>query len=244
MAQEITKFLKVREVISPKRAFPSDAGIDFFVPKFTTTFVKNLKEKNPDLFPKNELGVIATYMTSSVGSSSGSLTLANSSNKQKVTYDLDDENDTFFKFDEEKGDLYFLLPPHSRVLIPSGIHSRMATQGRALIAANKSGVATKHGLVFGAQVVDYTYKGEIHISVINTSTKVVRIYENMKLIQFVETPIIANPIEIVEEKDSSDFVKFYEGLEDDRKAGGFGSTDNLDKFGIPIKTTKSEHLNS
>jgi len=226
MAQEVTKFFKAREVISPKRAFPSDAGIDFFVPKFTTSFIKDLKEKNPDLFPEKE-ELTTTFALSGSGmlnyGGSGSLTISHQDSK--VTYDLKDENDTTFKFDEEKGELYFLLPPHSRVLIPSGIHSRMATQGRALIAANKSGVATKYGLIFGAQVVDYTYKGEIHISVINTSTKVVRIYENMKLIQFVETPIITNPIEITEAEYGTGLGKFYEGLEDDRKAGGFGSTD-------------------
>jgi len=75
----------------------------------------------------------------------------------------------------------------------------MQEPGRALIAANKSGVASKSGLIFGAQVVDYTYKGEIHINVINTSSKVVRIYEDMKLIQFLETPIFNSSIEISED---------------------------------------------
>ena len=36
-----------------------------------------------------------------------------------------------------------ILEPGQRVNIPSGIHCQMATPSRALIAANKSGVATK-----------------------------------------------------------------------------------------------------
>ena len=54
------------------------------------------------------------------------------------------------------------LQPGQRVLIPSGIKTWME-MGTALIAANKSGVATKKGLIFGAQVVDSDYSGEVHI---------------------------------------------------------------------------------
>jgi dUTPase len=99
----------------------------------------------------------------------------------------------------------------------------MATPGRALIAANKSGVATKHGLIFGAQVVDYLYQGEIHISIINTSTKIIRIYEDMKLIQFLETPVFNSVIEIVENV-TGEAVSFYDGMQITRGEGGFGSS--------------------
>jgi dUTPase len=235
---EVIKFLKTRKVLSPSRAFPFDAGIDFFVPEFTVRFIKDLKEKNTELFQEETLStMMQSYCMSSAGmTSAGSLTLngnphSTHDNTQKVSYDLQDENDTSFKFDETRGELYFLLPPHSRVLIPSGIHVRMASKGRALIAANKSGVATKHGLIFSAEVVDYTYTGEVHIGIINTSTKIVRIYENMKLIQFLETPIYCNPIEVVEEfkTPADNMYTFYEGLESDRGDAGFGSTDKKDK---------------
>lgn len=219
MAKESIKFLKTREVTSPSRAFPMDAGIDFFVPKFTKEFITALKEKNSNIFdtPTGYLMVNGTSVAA------GTISLQGNGGAARVTYNLNDEEDKHFKFDSATGKAYFLLSPHSRVLIPSGIHSRMTSPGRALIAANKSGVATKHGLVFGAQVVDYTYQGEIHISVINTSTEVVRIYEGMKLIQFIETPIYANPVEITEGLENLE--KFYDGLEKDRKDGGFGSTD-------------------
>ena len=222
MAESIIKFLKIRDVKTPSRGFPTDAGIDFYVPKFTPSFIKDLKEKNPAVFGVKETGSL--YMNNS-----GSLTLSNGSEKNptSITYDLKDENDTLLKFDEIKGKPYFLLTPHTRVNIPSGISSKMLKEGRALIAANKSGVATKQGLVFAAQVVDYSYTGEIHIGVINTSTKVVRIYEEDKLIQFVETPVYTSKIESVELDSLSEegLKEFWSGVPQDRKDGGFGSTD-------------------
>jgi hypothetical protein len=141
------KFLKVRRVKSPVRANEYDAGIDFFVPEFDRQFIKDLKEKNPLIFNKNknlyEPGFVHT-------DAPGAISMSNGDNK--VTWDLSDNNDTLFKMDDEKGENYFILPPHSRIMLPSGIKSRMAGPGRALIAANKSGVATKHGLVVGACV--------------------------------------------------------------------------------------------
>lgn len=231
---EPIKFLKIRDVKSPSRAFTYDAGIDFYVPKFNKEFIKDLKEKNSQFGSDN-------YIESSGSdtSSSGCNTLLSNSTfvvssgtssypKSEVRYELNDNNHSTIKFDEELGLNYFNLAPHQRILIPSGIKSRMANPGRALIASNKSGVATKHGLVFGAQVVDYTYKGEIHLSVINTSTKLVRIYEDMKILQFVETPVFFSNIEITDPIDGKYNIthdEFYKGLEDDRKDGGFGHTD-------------------
>ena len=114
--------------------------------------------------------------------------------------------------------VYITIMPNSRVLIPSGIHSWMSP-GTALIAANKSGVATKKGLVFGAQVVDSDYAGEIHISVINTSNVPVTITGGEKLIQFIHMPVLLSPLEEVDKET-------YNILHDksERGEGGFGST--------------------
>ena len=46
---ETIKFLKTRSVKSPSRANKYDAGIDFYVPEFTEDFLKDLREKNPDI---------------------------------------------------------------------------------------------------------------------------------------------------------------------------------------------------
>lgn len=227
MPESTIKFLKTREVKTPTRGYPTDAGIDFYVPKFTSSFLKDLKEKNSSLFPKKD---DSPYSGPAYYSNTGTLVISGGSENKtdKIEYDLKDENETVCKFDEETGKLYFLLPPHSRVNIPSGISSKMMKEGRALIAANRSGAATKLGLVFAAQVVDFSYTGEIHIGVINTSTKVVRIHEDDKLIQFIETPIYTSKIETVDFndlKDQTDYEEFWAGIPKDRLAGGFGSTD-------------------
>jgi deoxyuridine 5'-triphosphate nucleotidohydrolase len=134
---------------------------------------------------------------------------------------MEQKNPDVFYMPTDEGD-YFLLQPQQRILIPSGIHCQMSSPHRALIAANKSGIATKTGLIFGAQVVDYEYQGEIHISLINTSAEDVFIRPGMKAIQFLEMPIYNSEIEITENISTEDF---YKG-ETTRGAGGFGSTDH------------------
>jgi len=113
------------------------------------------------------------------------------------------------------------IPPQKRVLLPSGIHCQMSEPGRALIAANKSGVATKTGLVFGAQIVDFEYQGEIHLSLINTSDEEVVLTGGMKILQFIEMPVFNSDIEVEEDKSVVDFYL----KETTRGANGFGSSD-------------------
>jgi dUTP pyrophosphatase len=110
------------------------------------------------------------------------------------------------------------LNPGERVLIPSGIKTWLEP-GTALIAANKSGVASKKGLIFGAQVVDSDYAGEVHINVINTSDREVTIQTGEKLIQFIHTPVLLSP---VEEVDAKEFERLHDKSQ--RGEGGFGST--------------------
>jgi len=129
--------------------------------------------------------------------------------------------DLHIKFNENDESISILLDPHERILIPSGIHCQMNSPDRALIAANKSGIATKQGLVFGAQIVDYEYQGEIHLSLINTGKIPVILTSGMKILQFIETPIFTSVIDIEENKSTQEF---YE-KETTRGEGGFGSTD-------------------
>jgi dUTPase len=225
------QFLKIRDVKSPSRAYDYDAGIDFYVPVFNTKFIKDLKSKNPIIWPVNNeySGPEGTYYNS------GSGFVFQGPSDTKVEYDLKDINDTRIKFDDKEGQNYFLLVPGARVNIPSGIKLRLATPGRALVAFNKSGIATKYGLVAGACVVDYLYQGEIHLSLINTSTKVVRIYEDMKILQFIEMPVFNSEISIETAPDEVPVMigriptppeKFYEGMQTDRGEDGFDSTKN------------------
>jgi len=107
-----------------------------------------------------------------------------------------------------------------RILIPSGIHCQMNGPERALIAANKSGIASKHGLIFGAQVIDYEYQGEIHLNLIYTGTGTVEILPGQKILQFLETPIYTSKVEIIE---NTELDKFYSEVTT-RGEGGFGSS--------------------
>jgi dUTP pyrophosphatase len=111
---------------------------------------------------------------------------------------------------------YIIIPSHDRVCIPSGCHFDIEA-GFALIANNKSGVATKDGLVFGAAVCDSDYQGEVHISLINTSRQTVFLKPGQKVIQFLYMPVRLDiPVEVP-------FEELYKE-KTDRGAGGFGST--------------------
>ncbi len=108
------------------------------------------------------------------------------------------------------------ISPLDRFFIPSGIKANVP-EGFALIAMNKSGVALKKGLTVGACVVDSDYQGEIHLHLINTSDKPVRIQPGDKLTQFLLVPVNHCSVTVVDEAD------LYEDVTT-RGSGGFGST--------------------
>ena len=109
--------------------------------------------------------------------------------------------------------------PHSRINIPSGIYANLP-ENIYLKAENKSGIASKRGLVFAASVVDYDYQGEIHIGLINSSELNVFIEAGEKIIQFL--PCFQPIMKVVKEFDSLD--KLFEDKKSERGAGGFGSS--------------------
>lgn len=89
-----------------------------------------------------------------------------------------------------------------------------------LMAANKSGIATKKGLIFTAEIVDSPYVGEIHIGVYNTSQEAQVIEAGQRLVQFIHVPIyITEPEEIQQEE-------FYTESQmwGSRGGNGFGSS--------------------
>lgn len=177
------RFIKVREVVSPNRANPNDAGLDFYVP--TDLRVEDIDDKN-----------------------------------------IHDDKGYDFKLSFERGmreviDKFYLKPGH-RILIPSGIKGLLEPPASMLMAANKSGIATKQGLIFTAEIVDSPYVGEIHIGVYNTSQEVQVIEAGEKLVQFIHVPIfITEPEEIQLEE-------FYTESQiwGSRGANGFGSSQN------------------
>ena len=116
--------------------------------------------------------------------------------------------------------LYITLLPGSRILIPSGIKTAIRP-GTMLMAANKSGVSTKQGLVYTAEIVDSDYSGEIHLGIANFTDEPTKIVSGQKLVQFIHTPVIlSKPTEVDVER----YEEYHMGSARGEK--GFGSNVN------------------
>lgn len=111
-----------------------------------------------------------------------------------------------------------IIMPHYDVKIPSGIKSRFANN-IAVVAANKSGIATKKKLVVGAQVIDAAYQGEWHIHLINTSDRQQILQFGQKVIQFIPYVIDTGDIVISDKTEEEFFTE-----KTSRGDKGFGST--------------------
>ena len=110
------------------------------------------------------------------------------------------------------------IAPHKDIIIPSGIKSKFGPE-LALIANNKSGIATKKKLVFGASVIDASYQGEWHLHLINTSNKYQVIECDQKIVQFIPHLISTDEIEMVDASEDEFFTE-----KTSRGAGWQGST--------------------
>ena len=164
------------DVKKPEREF-GNAGIDFFIPKYSETFVTAFNEKNSA------------------------------------------ENASLYT--NENGEQLIRIAPHGRVNIPSGIRSRFGIN-IALEAHNKSGIATKLGLIFGASTVDASYQGIIHISLINTTDRTIELPLGMKVVQFIPRLIDISEIAVYNDMTFDEFYRDFEHT--NRGEGAFGST--------------------
>lgn len=129
-----------------------------------------------------------------------------------------EKNANLVKMDK---DWVIRIEPHGRANIPSGIRS-FISPNVALEAQNKSGIASKYGLVYGASVVDANYQGIIHISLINTTDEPVFLPLGMKAVQFLPRLIDVSPIEVYNNISLDEFYKDFEFS--NRGEGAFGST--------------------
>lgn len=122
---------------------------------------------------------------------------------------------------DNAGKYYISVAPFADVNIPSGIYSKF-DKNVALIGANKSGIASKKKLIFGAHVIDTSYQGIIHLHMINTSSVEQKIYLDEKIVQFIPTVLDISPVQIFDEKETTKETFYPEVSE--RADGGFGST--------------------
>ena len=112
-----------------------------------------------------------------------------------------------------------VVEPYGNITISLGIKVRIP-KNYVLIAFNKSGIATKLGLIVGACVIDENYTGEIHLDIHNIGTQAIKISPNKKIIQFI---LIEQDYHMVKEVSSEKIL--YEGLDiEERGSKGFGST--------------------
>ena len=171
------QFIKTRDVKSPVRDVKENAGIDFYIPENCETFRQAICGKNDSLH-------IATT-----------------------------DNDSLIK-DYIKHNLSYMIyttgvihiAPHRAIIIPTGIKSKFGPE-LALIANNKSGIATKKQLIFGASVIDCSYQGEWHINLINTSNDYQTLECGQKAIQFIPHLISTDPVEIIEATEEEFFTE-------------------------------------
>ena len=161
-----------------------NAGIDFFIPNYSDTFVSAFYDKN------------------------------------KLEHARLVINEFLNPTDTRRSD-FIRIEPHGRVNIPSGIRSFLSPNV-ALEAQNKSGIATKFGLVYGASVVDANYQGIIHISLINTTNEPIFLPLGMKAVQFIPRLIDISPVEVCSNISLAEFYKDFEFS--NRGEGAFGST--------------------
>lgn len=112
-----------------------------------------------------------------------------------------------------------ILNAGDSVLLPSGIKVSVPA-GYMLQYINKSGIASKQGLMIGASVVDSGYDGICHINLIAQYNRPVEILAGQKIAQAVLIPIETSTINVVSEETIS---KLNSELTS-RGSGGFGST--------------------
>jgi dUTP pyrophosphatase len=138
---------------------------------------------------------------------------------EQFLIDLKKKNpNTNYQINTIDGIKYIILNSHTNILIPSGVKANVP-KGIAMNFDNKSGIASKHGLIVGAKAIDHGYQGEIHINLINTSHNIVRIHEGQKIIQAILYVISNDKVKIV------DCDELYDE-KSERGEGGFGHSDN------------------
>lgn len=222
------KFIKTRNVKSPQRANPEDAGIDFYIPYPSLDFIDDFVLKNHG--HEYEFVIEATYndVVELYRMTIESNIDVNDLNEHGITIGtqiLGYFIEKFGLFEEENVDdviisrIAIVIPPHERILIPSGIRVWIEPKDSALIATNKSGVATKKGLVVGATTVDSEYTGEVHLSLINTNNYYIDVECGDKIVQFIHTPVILSQMTEITENEYKEISS-----NSSRGSGGFGST--------------------
>lgn len=111
-----------------------------------------------------------------------------------------------------------VVQPGERYLFPAGIAIEIVQPGVAGFIFSRSGLGAKHGLTVsqGVGVVDPDYRGEIMVSLLNTSAQERLVEQGQRIAQLVFLPFFHAAILPVEELGATR-----------RGAGGFGHTGRM-----------------
>ena len=111
-----------------------------------------------------------------------------------------------------------VIAPGDRLAVPAGLAIEILTPGVAGFVFSRSGLGTRQGLTVsqGVGVIDPDYRGEIIVSLLNTSPEPRRVERGQRIAQLVFMPF--HPARL----------NFVDRLgETTRGAGGFGHTGTL-----------------
>ena len=107
-----------------------------------------------------------------------------------------------------------IIPPKNRKLIPTGLYISWDDPNYYMRIAPRSGLSVKNCIDVGAGVIDYDYRGELKILLINNSNdKEFIVSKNMKIAQMIPTKMVRLNLNITDTLE-----------ETVRGNGGFGST--------------------
>lgn len=111
-------------------------------------------------------------------------------------------------------DTEITINPGEVVLVPTGIAVKLPQNTAGMIYA-RSGLAIKHGICLANSVgvVDWDYRGEVKVGLVNMGKKAYIINPFDRIAQLVLSPVICPEISVVDSLD-----------ETQRGQGGFGST--------------------
>ena len=109
-----------------------------------------------------------------------------------------------------------IIEPSKRKMIPTGLSMSYDNMNYYMRIAPRSGLTVKNSIDVGAGVIDFDYRGEIKVVLMNNGTEDFIVTKNMKIAQMIPTMTISpNNAKITEVQEQS---------ETQRGIGGFGST--------------------
>ncbi len=108
------------------------------------------------------------------------------------------------------------IHPGQRKMIPTGLSMSYDNPNYYMRIAPRSGLTVKNSIDVGAGVIDFDYRGEIKIVLINNGSEDFMVTKNMKVAQMIPTYSIS-PMNVK-------ISEVEEQSETQRGTGGFGST--------------------